>query len=165
MNETLLRDASVQDIQLELLRRTRFNALDGERVCASLLSHRHLWKAALLDRPGVPDYSEPGHLLIAGLIKLRDLPHNLWNADTLFLLTPTHQAAEELARVADTEDWGGEVHAYTKQDEMDRALARAVRSLGCCPSGGIESTGRGCCLEKRDACDGPGICPTAAPGS
>jgi hypothetical protein len=33
MNESLsLRDASVQDIQLELLRRTRFNALDGEKV-------------------------------------------------------------------------------------------------------------------------------------
>ena len=33
MNESVpLRDASVQDIQLELLRRTRFNALDGERV-------------------------------------------------------------------------------------------------------------------------------------
>jgi hypothetical protein len=33
-----LRDASVQDIQLELLRRTSFNALDGEKVHASLLN-------------------------------------------------------------------------------------------------------------------------------
>lgn len=33
MNISLsLRDASVQDIQLELLRRTKFNAFDGERV-------------------------------------------------------------------------------------------------------------------------------------
>jgi hypothetical protein len=67
MNETLsLRDASVQDIQLELLRRTRFNALDGEKVCASLLRHRHLWRAALLDRPGVANYAEPGLLLMGG---------------------------------------------------------------------------------------------------
>ena len=66
MNESLLlRDASVQDIQLELLRRTSFNALDGERVCASLLKHRALWTAALLDRPGVPNYAEPGTLLMA----------------------------------------------------------------------------------------------------
>jgi hypothetical protein len=50
MNESQsLRDASVQDIQLELLRRTRFNALDGEQVVASLLKHRDLWLAALLD--------------------------------------------------------------------------------------------------------------------
>jgi len=43
MNDSLLlRQASVQDIQLELLRRTSFNALDGEKVCASLVKHRHL---------------------------------------------------------------------------------------------------------------------------
>ena len=48
MNESLLlREASVQEIQLELLRRTRFNALDGERVCASLLKHCGLWVAAV----------------------------------------------------------------------------------------------------------------------
>src|SRR5262249_8183581 len=42
MSESLsLREASVQDLQLELLRRTCFNALDGERVLASLLKHRH----------------------------------------------------------------------------------------------------------------------------
>jgi hypothetical protein len=131
MNEPLLlRAASVQEIQLELLRRTRFNALDGERVCASLLKHRDLWMATLLDRPGVPNYAAPGHLLIAGLIKLRDLPDNLWNADTLFLLTPTRRAAEELARVAEEEDWGGEVHVYTKQEEMDRALGTGRQEYG-----------------------------------
>jgi len=47
-----LRDASVQDIQLELIRRTSFNAMRGERVVASLLRHRDLWKAVLLDRQG-----------------------------------------------------------------------------------------------------------------
>jgi hypothetical protein len=131
MNEPpLLRDASVQDIQLELLRRTRFNALDGEKVCASLLQHRHLWRAALLDRPGVPNYAEPGHLLTAGLIKLRDLPDNLWNADTLFLLTPTRRAAEQLARLAEEEDWGGEVHVYKDQAETDRALGTGRQEYG-----------------------------------
>lgn len=131
MNEPLLlRDASVQEIQLELLRRTRFNALDGERVYASLVQHRDLWTAALLDRPGVPNYAEPSHLLTAGLIKLRDLPDNLWNADTLFLLTPTRHSAEELARVADEEDWGGEIHVYSQQDKMDRALGMGRQVYG-----------------------------------
>ena len=131
MNESLLlREASVQDIQLELLRRTRFNDLDGERVCVSLLKHRHLWMAALLDRPGVPNYAEPGRLLIVGLIKLRDLPRNLWNADTLFLLTPTRKAANELARHVEEEEWGGETHVYGDQAEMDRALGTGRQEYG-----------------------------------
>jgi hypothetical protein len=131
MNDApLLRDASVQEIQLELLRRTRFNALDGERVCASLLKHRDLWLAALLDRPGVADYTQPGRLLIAGLIKLRDLPDNIWNVDTLFLLTPTHREADELARIAEEEDWGGEVRVYRDQAEIDRALGTGRDDYG-----------------------------------
>ena len=131
MNESLsLRDASVQDIQLELLRRTRFNALDGERIVASLLKHRDLWLAALLDRPGVADYTQPGRLLLAGLIKLRDLPDNFWNADTLFLLTPTHREADELARIAEEEDWGGEVRVYRDQAEIDRAVGAGRLGYG-----------------------------------
>ncbi len=131
MNESFpLREASVQDIQLELLRRTRFNALDGEKVHASLLTHRHLWLAALLDRPGVPNYAEPSHLLMSGLIKLRDLPDNIWNADTLFILTPTRREADELARVAEEEDWGGEVSVHHDQAEIDRALGVGRQNYG-----------------------------------
>jgi hypothetical protein len=131
MNEPIsLRDASVQDIQLELLRRTKFNALDGERVVASLLAHRDLWLAALLDRPGVPNYAEPGFLLVSGLIKLRDLPDNYWNADTLFILTRTHEHARHLARIADEEDWGGEVRVYEDQQEIDRALGTGRQEFG-----------------------------------
>jgi hypothetical protein len=125
-----LRDAAVQDIQLELLRRTRFNALDGERVCDSLLRHRHLWLAALLDRPGVPNYTDPGGLLMGGLIKLRDLPDDVWNADTLFVLTPTRADAVALAAVAEREDWGGEVRVYDRQEEIDRALGTGRQPFG-----------------------------------
>lgn len=125
-----LRTTSVQDIQLELLRRTRFNALDGGRVCASLLKHRHLWTAALLDRPGIPNYSTPRRLLTAGLIKLRDLPDDLWNADTLFVLTPTKAATEELAKVAETEDWGGEVQVHTDREDTDNALGTGRQECG-----------------------------------
>jgi hypothetical protein len=131
MNQPVsLRDASVQDIQLELLRRTKFNALDGERVVASLLQHRDLWLAALLDRPGVPNYTEPGLLLTAGLIKLRDLPDNYWNADTLFVLTRTHEQARQLARIAEEEDWGGEVRVFDDQQEIDRALGTGRQEYG-----------------------------------
>jgi hypothetical protein len=131
MNESIsLRDASVQEIQLELLRRTTFNAMDGEQVCSSLMMHRDLWDAALLDRPGVANYAKPGFLLISGLIKLRDLPDNIWNADTLYLLTPTRQAAERLAEIVDEEDWGGEVQVYKDQAQMDSALGIGRQEFG-----------------------------------
>ena len=131
MNESLpLREASVQDIQLELLRRTSFNALDGERVCASLLKHRQLWSAALLDRPGVANYAEPSLLLMGGLIKLRDLPDNIWNADTLFILTPTRREAEQLAQIAQDEDWGGEVQVFKELAETYRALGTGRQEYG-----------------------------------
>jgi hypothetical protein len=131
MNQPIfLENASVQDIQLELLRRTKFNALDGERVVASLLQHRDLWLAALLDRPGVPNFAEPGLLLISGLIKLRDLPDNYWNADTLFILTRTHERAAQLARLAEEEDWGGEVRVFEDQQDIDRALGTGRQEYG-----------------------------------
>jgi hypothetical protein len=130
MSDLTLRAATVQEIQLELLRRTSFNALDGEKVCASLLAHRHLWLAALLDRQGVPNYAQPGRLLTAGLIKLRDLPDNIWNADTLFFLTESHDQARELARIAEEEDWGGEVRVYCNQEEIDRAVGTGWEDNG-----------------------------------
>jgi hypothetical protein len=79
------RDAFVQDIHLELLRRTRFNALGGEQGCASVLKHCRLWLAAQLDRPGVPNYAQPGRVPVVGLIELRDLPDTCWDDNTLFL--------------------------------------------------------------------------------
>lgn len=117
-----LRDATVQEIQLELLRRTQFNAMDGERIAASLLRHRDLWIAALLDRPGLPDFSNPRRLLMSGLIKLRDLSENYWNADILYVLTSSAKEAHEILRIAEDEEWGGMLHVIEDREEVDRAL-------------------------------------------
>jgi len=131
MNESLvLRDATVQDIQLELIRRTKFNDFDGEKLVASLLKHRHLWLAVLLDRPGVANYAEPTMLLTAGLIKLRDLADNYWNADTLFVLTRTQALAEEFARVADEEEWSSMTQIYKNQKDIDMALGTGRQEYG-----------------------------------
>ena len=127
---TSLRDASVQEIQLELLRRTKFNALDGERIADSLLRHRDLWLAAILDRPGVPNYREPSPLLSLELIKLRDLDQNFWNADTLFILTRTHELARQLGEIAQKEDWAGEVQVFENQEEIDTALGVSGEDYG-----------------------------------
>ena len=118
----LLSDASVQEIQLELIRRTRFNAMDGSRVYDSLIRQRELWLSVILDRQGLARYDKPQSLLIAGLIKLRDLSGNYWNADTLFILTNGADNAHRLARLIEEEDWGGEVQVYTDQDEVGNAL-------------------------------------------
>jgi hypothetical protein len=126
----LLRDATVQDIQLELLRRTTFNALDGEKVVASLLKHRELWESFLLDRPGVPGYAEPRSLLIGGLIRLRDLADNIWNADTLYILTRKRDHARQLARIIEEEDRGGEVRLFKDQKELDMALGTGRQEYG-----------------------------------
>jgi hypothetical protein len=131
MNEPRsLSDATVQEIQLELIRRTRFNAFDGERVVGSLLRHRELWMAALLDQQGLANYAKPSRLLMSGLIKLRDLPDNLWNADTLFVLTENHAQARELGRIAEEEDWGGEVYVHKNQDDIDGALGTGGDEYG-----------------------------------
>lgn len=65
-----------QAIQLTLLRRSSFNELNGVRVARDLLANRRLWCAALIDRLGND-----------ALIKLRDLDQNIWNVDTLYVLS------------------------------------------------------------------------------
>jgi hypothetical protein len=125
-----LRDATAQEIQLELIRRTGFNAFDGEKVYASLLAHRELWLAVLLDRPGVANYAEPGLLLMSGLIKLRDLPDNIWNADTLYILTKTHEQARQMAKISEEEGWGEDIYVFEDQKEIDAALGTGRQNNG-----------------------------------
>jgi hypothetical protein len=119
---TALADAKVQDIQLELIRRTRFDAFDGERIVASLLRHRELWEAVMLDRFCI---SRPGKLPAHGLIKLRDLADDIWNADTLYILAPNNDCASSLAHVAEVEGWGGLVQVHRDPHEVDAALGGA----------------------------------------
>jgi hypothetical protein len=45
-----LNKATCQELQLELIRRRRFNGFDGERVVSILLAHRELWEAVVMDR-------------------------------------------------------------------------------------------------------------------
>lgn len=120
--DTTLRDASVQAIQLELIRRTCFNAMEGPKVVESLFRHRELWEAAILDRLGFANYDRPASLLPTALIKLRDLPWNIWNADTLYILTKDPATAEQLAAEIREEDWGGEVQVHADREEISMAL-------------------------------------------
>jgi hypothetical protein len=78
----------IQAIQLDLLRRSSFNQLNGRQVARDLLANRSLWCAALIDRLGS-----------SALIKLRDLDENDWNVDTLYVLS-SGANDRSLARIA-----------------------------------------------------------------
>ena len=110
-----LATATVQDIYLELIRRSEHNAFHGERVLADLLAHRQDWQAVLFDTYGLG--TDRG--LPARLIKLRDMASNDYNADTLYILAVHEEAAQRLATLA--ESWGGEPRIYS-QEETERAL-------------------------------------------
>ena len=131
MNPTLaLRDATVQDIQLELIRRTRFNSFDGEKICDLLRVYRPLWRAVIFDRPGLPNYAEPTRLLTSGLIKLRDLEDDIWNVDTLFVLTHTLAGARELATAFEELGAGAMPSVHDDQREIDMALGTGRQEFG-----------------------------------
>jgi hypothetical protein len=116
----LLSNATVQEIQLELIKRaSRDDAMDGEQVVASLLKHRELWVAVMLD---TFCFSNPGRLPSVGLIKLRDLDTNFWSADTMYLLTETADKAHRLAAIIEEEDWGALVLVHDDEEDVQRAL-------------------------------------------
>lgn len=93
--------SKIQRIQLNLLRESSFNDLDGNKVADDLMLYRDLWIAFLIDREA---YSAEGErrrqresltrvgklegLPVAPIdtIRLRDLAAGYWNVDALFIL-------------------------------------------------------------------------------
>jgi len=126
-----LADASIQQIQLELIRRRRFNEFDGPKVAESLLRHRELWLAAYMDRFGVPHEEHPDWFPAFSLIKLRDLPGDQWNVDTLVVLTESVDRARELAEIARSDDWhANELVVQEDREEIEMALGVAPCEFG-----------------------------------
>jgi hypothetical protein len=106
-----LRKATIQDIQLELIRRHRFNNFDGRRVIADLLAYRDWWEAVLMDR-------------MDDLIKLRDLSDNFWNVDTLYILATNARNAWRLAELA--EDWQADTVEVFEAEATERELGGGI---------------------------------------
>jgi hypothetical protein len=102
--------ATVQELHLELIRRSRHNAFDGERVVTDLLAQRDAWQAVLFD---TYDLALSGRT--SSLIKLRDLARNIYNVDTLYILAVDEPAAQRLAAFA--EPWlADEVQIYSREE-------------------------------------------------
>mgnify|MGYP005841592267 CR=1 FL=1 len=53
MKLKLLAEATCQELQLELIRRRRFHAFDGETVATALQEHRDLWGTVMMDRVAI----------------------------------------------------------------------------------------------------------------
>jgi hypothetical protein len=90
-----LSEATVQEIQLELFRRSVAAEFDVNRFISVLLANRQLWSGAVIDRVGIND-PDCFPLSPMSMIKLRDIAQNFWNADTLYVLCPNCAAADEL---------------------------------------------------------------------
>ena len=75
-----IQDFSIQDINLELIRRASFNEFDGEKVVNALNANKELWESAYMTR--------------FDLIPLRDMSNNSWNIDTLYILAKKGQTAK-----------------------------------------------------------------------
>ncbi len=130
MPDPTLAELSVQDIELELIRRRRFNAFDGARIADSLERHSQLWLAAHMDRFGLGRTAHPDWFPQGSLIKLRDLRSNRWNVDTLVVLTADIGGAGELANIARVENWCADELAVQEDTEEEIAAALGRSSLG-----------------------------------
>ena len=106
-----LTEATVQEIQLELIRRHQHNYFEGEEVAADLMAHQEWWEAVLMDTS-------------AGLVKLRDLKKNLWNVDTLYILTTNEHSARRLARLA--ERWLADTVTVYDEEETNSELGGGI---------------------------------------
>jgi hypothetical protein len=115
-----LREASAQELQLELLRRSDIEGLKGEKIVESLFQHRDLWLGVILDRLYVWERT-PRHLPAMMMIKLRDLEDDFWNADTLYVLCRGRENLNELQEIAQ-KDWGGELRIHDDGEELSRSL-------------------------------------------
>ena len=117
-----LADATCLEIQLELIRRRKFNAFSGERVASALLEYRDLWDAVMMDRLAI---SNPGRLPSLGMVKLRDLARNDWNVDTLYILARNQENADKLAQLFNNPEWGALADVHSDREDVDDALAGA----------------------------------------
>ena len=106
-----LTEATVQEIQLELIRRHQHNYFEGEKVAADLMAHREWWEAVLMDAS-------------AGLVKLRDLADNFWNVDTLYILATNEHSARRLAELG--ERWLADTVAVYDEEETNWELGGGI---------------------------------------
>ena len=95
---------NTQELQFELMKKASFNNFHADQVVGDLKANTHLWDAALMDR--------------CSLITLRDLAEDIWNVDTLYILTSMKsEQLYELARA-----WNPSSLRWIEGDEATEML-------------------------------------------
>src|SRR5436190_18988176 len=93
----LLKQASAQNIHLEIFRRAALALADGEDIYHVLTEHQNLW-TAVLGEGLVSNRLDLAQTYL--LTRLRALPQNqIRGIDTLYLLTPSREAANEVVKI------------------------------------------------------------------
>src|SRR5579862_2767376 len=107
----------IQALYLELIRRTKFNAFDGEKVAHDLVDHKNLWRSAAM-------------WSYDSLITLRDLEDGYHNADTLYIVAAPGKE-RELEKLA--HGWDADTVSYLGEDEAQRLMGTSedVSVLQC----------------------------------
>ncbi|MFO0630528.1 MAG: GTPase domain-containing protein [Polyangiales bacterium] len=94
---------TVQDLQLELVRRGGYNAFRGDRIASSLAAHRGLWRAVMFGRPRVTTI-DGGQRYEARtwLNPVLEIADDAWNADTLWVVAHDADAAARVRALGET---------------------------------------------------------------
>jgi hypothetical protein len=105
--EMWLIEATVQELYLEMISRSKFNSFNGKRVVEDLLAHRDWWSSVIMD----------SH---AGLVHLRDLPDNRWNVSLMYIMAPNEEDAKQLEKLAET--WNADTIEVMSEEDSDDLL-------------------------------------------
>jgi hypothetical protein len=111
--------SDMQRTQLELLRSVRYNELDGEKVVNDLLAWRDMWYGVIADRFALARPRDAAYQVI-NLIKLRDLPRNYWNVDTVFIWTTDAHVDTLIERIK--KRWRADDVGVFDRDEAEESL-------------------------------------------
>jgi hypothetical protein len=103
----------VQRLYFELLRRVRYNLLDGESIVRDLLEWRDLWYSVTAARLPYPSRQE--NELSIDLSLLRTTRWNDWPADTLYIWT-NEEALPQLHRLIEEHWQASEVGVLLPED-------------------------------------------------
>lgn len=103
----------VQHLYFELLRRVRYNLLDGESVVRDLIDWRGLWYSVVATRLPYPTTQE--NRLPIDLALLRTTRWNDWPADTLYIWT-NDEALPQLLRLVEERWQASEIEVLLPED-------------------------------------------------
>jgi hypothetical protein len=106
---------TVQEIQLALIYKNRFNAFDGEIVAKFLIEYQDLWLAVIMDHTYAHPHQAAKFLLLPQLFKLHDLSET-WHVDELFVLCKEDASRDKLIALGAERHLWEEIYRYSDRE-------------------------------------------------